>query len=71
MIPAEDLAALSSSLISPALEQLADPPAGDRELQAAGIVAVVAESRSFATIGEWVAGAPPHVLGSLGIRAGR
>ena len=91
--------ALSSSLIGPALEQLADLPAGGRELLAAGqpslleylawvpdprdprgvrhslcsllaaaIAAVVAGSRSFAAIGEWVADAPPSVLGSLGIR---
>jgi predicted transposase YbfD/YdcC len=93
--------ALSSSLISPALEQLADLPAGDRELLAAGhpgpglleylarvpdphdprcvrhslcsllaaaIAAVLAGSRSFAAIGEWIADAPPSVLASLGIR---
>ncbi|MGE5285733.1 MAG: transposase family protein [Micromonosporaceae bacterium] len=37
-------------------------------LLAAAIAAVVAGSRSFAAIGEWVADAPPHVLASLGIR---
>jgi predicted transposase YbfD/YdcC len=91
--------ASSSSLISPALEQLAGLPAGDRELLAdsspslleclawvpdprdprgvrhslssllaAAIAAVLAGSRSFAAIGEWVADAPPHVLASLGVR---
>jgi predicted transposase YbfD/YdcC len=92
--------ALSSSLISPALEQLAGLPAGDRELAAghlgsslleylarvpdprdprgirhslcsllaAAIAAVLAGSRSFTAIGEWIADAPPHVHASLGIR---
>lgn len=35
MIPAESLPALSSSLTNPALEQIADLPAGDRALLAA------------------------------------
>ena len=93
--------ALSSSLISPALEQLAGLPAGDRELLATGhpcpglleylawvpdprhprgvrhslcsllaaaIAAVLAGSRSYTAIGEWIADAPPPVLASLGIR---
>ena len=90
----------SSSLISPALEQLRGLPAGERELLAAGhpvrlleylarvpdprnprgvrhslcsllaaaIAAVLAGSRSFTAIGEWVADAPPPVLATLGIR---
>jgi predicted transposase YbfD/YdcC len=93
--------AFSSSLISPALEQLAGLPAGDRELLAAGhpgpglleylarvpdprdprgvrhslcsllaaaVAAVLAGSRSFTAIGEWIADAPPSVLASLGVR---
>jgi DDE_Tnp_1-associated len=36
MIPAESRACPSSSLISPTLEQIADLPAGDRELLAGG-----------------------------------
>ena len=32
-----------------------------------GFAAVVAGSRSFTAIGEWVADAPPSVLASLGI----
>jgi predicted transposase YbfD/YdcC len=88
-----------SSLISPALEQLASLPAGDRDMLAGGcpalveylawipdprdprgvrhtltslsvaaVAAVLAGSRSFAAIGEWIADAPPHVLAALGIR---
>jgi predicted transposase YbfD/YdcC len=91
--------ASSSSLISPALEYLAELPAGNRDLLAgrcpslaeylaqipdprdprgvrhtltslllAAVAAVLAGARSFAAIGEWVADAPPHVLGPLGIR---
>lgn len=88
------MAASSSSLISPALGQLAGLPAGKRELLAGGcpsladclaqvadprdprgvrhtltslllaaVAAVLAGARSFAAIGEWVADAPPQVLG--------
>jgi len=91
--------ASSSCLISPALEQLAGVPAGERVLLAAGfpslagylahipdprdrrgmrhpltslllsaVAAVLAGARSFAAIGEWVADAPPQVLGPLGVR---
>jgi DDE_Tnp_1-associated len=34
----------------------------------AAVAAVLAGARSFTAIGEWVAGAPPPVLASLGIR---
>jgi len=37
-------------------------------LLVAAIAAVLAGSRSFTAIGEWVADAPPHVLAPLGIR---
>ena len=37
-------------------------------LLAAAIAAVLAGSRSFTAIGEWIADAPPSVLASLGIR---
>jgi hypothetical protein len=37
-------------------------------LLAAAIAAVLAGSRSFTAIGEWVADAPPSVLATLGIR---
>jgi predicted transposase YbfD/YdcC len=91
--------ASSSSLICPALGQLAGLPAGDRDLLAGGcpglaeylaqvpdprdrrgvrhtltslllaaVAAVLAGARSFTAIGEWVADAPPQVLGPLGIR---
>lgn len=34
----------------------------------AAVAAVLAGARSFAAIGEWVADAPPQVLGPLGVR---
>ena len=89
--------AVSSSLISPALEKLEDLPAGERALLAgfcpglagylgrvpdprdprgvrhtltslllAAVAAVLAGARSFPAIGEWVADAPPRVLGRAG-----
>ena len=75
-LPAGDRELLAGGHVS-LLEHLArvpDPrdPRGVRHslcsLLAAAVAAVVAGSRSFAAIGEWVADAPPHVLASLGIR---
>jgi predicted transposase YbfD/YdcC len=91
--------AVSSSLISPALGQVGDLPAGARVLLAgqcaslaghlagvpdprdrrgvrhsltslllAAVAAVLAGARSFTTIGEWAADAPPLVLAALGVR---
>ena len=56
------------------LAQVPDPrdPRGVRHtltsLLLAAVAAVLAGARSFAAIGEWVADAPPQVLGPLGIR---
>ncbi len=88
---------MSSSLISPALGQLDEVPAGERArldascpdlaaclarvadprkprgkrhsllwLLLAAVAAVMAGARSFTAIAEWVADAPPGVLGALG-----
>jgi predicted transposase YbfD/YdcC len=56
------------------LEWVPDPrdPRGVRHtltsLLLAAVAAVLAGARSFTAVGEWVADAPPQVLGSLGVR---